>query len=273
MGSQAENIVHINEHRPKVKADIEKGFDRLAHELTNALAKNDAKLSGCEFQIVFALIGKTYRYHKKTDWVANTQLCQITGMSKAHVSKTIKSLIAKKIVFRDGREMGINPVVSDWEVNQSVNTKKLTNQSTGVNQSVKAVNQSVNSSCPIRPPHKKTTNTKETNTKENCSEPEVSKPKLDIFLKLPLNKKNTFYTVTENEVSEKIELYPAVNVRQEYRVMLDWLNSNPSRRKTPTGIKKFVTGWLSKQQNRGGYHQQPSQPKPKANGFAGGFEK
>ena len=163
----AKQVINLNDHRPVVKADIENGFDRLAHELTNALAKNDAKLSGCEFQIVFALIGKTYRYHKKSDWVANIQLCQLTGMSKAHVSKTLKSLLGKNIVFKNGREIGINPTVSEWKVNQSVNNKKLTNQLTEVNQSVDAVNQSVNKSCPIRPPQKKTTITKETITKEH----------------------------------------------------------------------------------------------------------
>lgn len=163
----AKQVINLNDHRPVVKADIENGFDRLAHELTNALAKNDAKLSGCEFQIVFALIGKTYRYHKKSDWVANIQLCQLTGMSKAHVSKTLKSLLGKNIVFKSGREIGINPTVSEWKVNQSVNNKKLTNQLTEVNQSVDAVNQSVNKSCPIRPPQKKTTITKETITKEH----------------------------------------------------------------------------------------------------------
>lgn len=166
MQQTAENVYQLNQHRPVVKADIENGFDRLAHELTNALAKNDAKLSGCEFQIVFALIGKTYRYHKKSDWVANIQLCQLTGMSKSHVSKTLKSLIEKNIVFKNGREIGINPTVSEWKVNQSVNNKKLTNQLTAVNQSVDAVNQSVNKSCPIRPPQKKTNTTKETITKE-----------------------------------------------------------------------------------------------------------
>jgi phage replication O-like protein O len=162
----AKQVINLNDHRPVVKADIENGFDRLAHELTNALAKNDAKLSGCEFQIVFALIGKTYRYHKKSDWVANIQLCQLTGMSKAHVSKTLKSLLGKNIVFKNGREIGINPTVSEWKVNQSVNNKKLTNQLTEVNQSVREVNQSVNNNQPIRPPQKKETITKETNTKD-----------------------------------------------------------------------------------------------------------
>lgn len=46
-------------------------------------------------------------------------------------------------------------------------------------------------------------------------------------------------------------LYPAVNIDQEFRNMRGWCNSNPSRRKTKAGIKRFVTNWLSKEQNRG----------------------
>lgn len=46
-------------------------------------------------------------------------------------------------------------------------------------------------------------------------------------------------------------LYPAVNVDQEFRNMRGWCGSNPTKRKTPGGIKRFVTGWLSREQNRG----------------------
>lgn len=166
-------VTNINDHRPIVKADLDKGYDRLAHDITNTLALNPAKLSGCEFQVVFAIIGKTYRYQKKSDWIANSQLCEKTGMSKNHISKTIKSLIYKNIIIKNGRTIGLNNLVSEWggaqktiKVNQPVNNEKLTNQCTKVNQSVSVVNQSVNSSTPITPPHKKETITKETITKE-----------------------------------------------------------------------------------------------------------
>lgn len=245
-----------------VKAGLEKGYDRLAHDITNTLALNPAKLSGCEYQIIFAIIGKTYRFQKKADWIANSQLCEFTGMSKNHVSKTIKSLIAKNIIIKNGKVIGLNNMVSEWKVNQSVNNennKKLTNQCTEVNQSVSLVNQSVNKSNLITPPHKKETITKETITKDICTEPEVSTQQEDVFLKLPLNKNGTFYKVTETEVTDKIEIYSAVNVRQEYLAMLDWLNSNPTRRKTQSGIKGFVTRWLGKRQNN------PSTSNPHSN--------
>ncbi|MFC4699364.1 replication protein [Glaciecola siphonariae] len=196
--SNTAQVVNLEEHRPVVKADIENGYDRLAHELTNALAVNEPKLSGCEFQVVHAIISKTYRYHKKTDWIASTQLSEITGMSKAHTSKTLKSLLLKKVIVKNGKNIGVNTTVSEWKkiasckkqkltnqatkVNRLDNSKKLTNQSAKVNQSVKAVNQSVNKSCPIRPPQKKTTITKEIYTKERPREKTIALPELPDFI-------------------------------------------------------------------------------------------
>ena len=142
----AEQVIKLNDHRPIVKADIENGFDRLAHELTNALAKNHASLSGCEYQILFALISKTFRFHKKDDWIANVQLSEITGMSEAHVSKIVRSLNAKNVIRKDGKKTGINPVISEWKINQSVKKsthKKSTNRFLEINQSVQEINQSV----------------------------------------------------------------------------------------------------------------------------------
>jgi phage replication O-like protein O len=184
----------IKFEKPIVKADLDTGYDRLAHDITNTLASNPASLSGCEYQVVFAIIGKTYRWQKKSDWIANSQLCDQTEMSKAHISKTIKSLIAKNVITRNGREIGLNNVVSEWgiyqkpaKVNQSVNNEKLSNQLTKVNQSVSEVVQSVNNSCPIRPPQKKEeTITKETITKESVFlEPEQKPKKVKLKASIP----------------------------------------------------------------------------------------
>ncbi|MBR7044799.1 MAG: phage replisome organizer N-terminal domain-containing protein [Lachnospiraceae bacterium] len=57
---------------------------------------------------------------------------------------------------------------------------------------------------------------------------------------------------TVSQLEEYKRLYPGVDVVQEFRNMRGWCSSNPSRRKTKAGIKRFVTNWLSKEQNRGG---------------------
>ena len=68
---------------------------------------------------------------------------------------------------------------------------------------------------------------------------------------LPLNDKSE-YPISKEQCQEWAGLYPAVDVIQQLRNMLGWLNSNPGRRKTKSGIKRFVTSWLSKEQDK--YH-------------------
>ncbi|HHX19611.1 MAG TPA: hypothetical protein GX728_04155 [Clostridiaceae bacterium] len=78
-----------------------------------------------------------------------------------------------------------------------------------------------------------------------------SVPEPSIVIELPLNDK-TFHAVTKEDASKYRELYPAVNVEQELRNMLGWLDANPNKRKTRKGIKRFIANWLSKEQDRGG---------------------
>lgn len=59
------------------------------------------------------------------------------------------------------------------------------------------------------------------------------------------------YPVTKKEMTMWEEIYPAVDVMQELRGMKGWLLSNPAKRKTKRGIKRFINGWLSREQDRG----------------------
>ena len=60
------------------------------------------------------------------------------------------------------------------------------------------------------------------------------------------------FPLTQEDVDKWSELYPAVDVPQEIRAMIGWLDANPSRRKTVSGAKRFANNWLSKAQNQGG---------------------
>lgn len=53
--------------------------------------------------------------------------------------------------------------------------------------------------------------------------------------------------------------YPAVDVPQELRAMESWCDANPTKRKTKTGIKRFVNAWLARAQNKGGSPQAKAQ--------------
>lgn len=93
---------------------------------------------------------------------------------------------------------------------------------------------------------------KDKDIKDICSElkaPEPAKNE-EIILTLPLNDKSE-YQISAGAVQEWAELYPAVDVMQQLRNMRGWLMANPERRKTKKGIMRFVTAWLSREQNNG----------------------
>lgn len=71
-----------------------------------------------------------------------------------------------------------------------------------------------------------------------------------VFISLPLSDGKSFFDVTENYMSEQAALYPGINIEQEFRNMRGWLNSNPTKRKTPRGIKRFITTWLQNSQDK-----------------------
>ena len=86
-----------------------------------------------------------------------------------------------------------------------------------------------------------------------CPEPEESAPDQSGIL-LPLNDKS-FYDVPLSKITLWKDTYPAVDVEQELKRMIAWLDSNPSRRKTRRGITKFINGWLSREQDQGGTYR------------------
>ena len=69
-------------------------------------------------------------------------------------------------------------------------------------------------------------------------------------IELILNDKSLF-PVHQDDIDLLTELYPSVDIMQELRKMKGWLDSNPTKRKTKNGIKRFINSWLSREQDRG----------------------
>ncbi len=93
---------------------------------------------------------------------------------------------------------------------------------------------------------------KESRVKESkvhtCAQPERP-PDAQEIITFPLNDK-TEYPIFDTDFKEWAELYPAVDIMQELRKMKGWLDSNPTKRKTIRGIRRFINSWLSKAQDR-----------------------
>ena len=66
-----------------------------------------------------------------------------------------------------------------------------------------------------------------------------------------------------SEFEEYIKLYPAVDIVQAFNSIRGWCLGNPKKRKTRSGVKRFINTWLSKEQDK--YHGESGnyQPMPK----------
>ena len=95
-------------------------------------------------------------------------------------------------------------------------------------------------------------------TARSDSKSESSEP---FIVSLPLCN-GTEHGVTATHLAELSKLYPGVNPEQELLSAKGWLIANPTRRKTPRGIARFIHGWLSRAQDRGGRNNSKQAEKP-----------
>jgi hypothetical protein len=77
-----------------------------------------------------------------------------------------------------------------------------------------------------------------------CATPVPPAPAIGI----PMNDGSDF-PITPDQVTEFSTLYPAVDVMQALRSMRAWSVANPTKRKTKTGVLRFVNAWLAKEQD------------------------
>lgn len=112
-------VKHLADYRPPLEvvehrvAQLEDGFTRVANELLDAVMASG--LSETEMCIVLAVWRKTYGFNKKMDWVSNEQLEQMVGKHHTHCSTAKNLLIGKKVFIQEGRKVGMNTNVSEWE--------------------------------------------------------------------------------------------------------------------------------------------------------------
>jgi hypothetical protein len=89
---------------------------------------------------------------------------------------------------------------------------------------------------------------------KSCPESESTESGQKV-ISLILNDKS-FHDVYQKDIDKWTELYPAVDIIQELRKMVGWLDSNPTKRKTKRGISRFINNWLASAQDKGGNQNQ-----------------
>ncbi|EAQ5196010.1 replication protein [Salmonella enterica] len=107
---------------PRV-ADLDDGYTRLANELLDAVMCSG--LPETELCILMAIWRKTYGYNKKMDWISNEQLEEMIQKHHTHCSTAKNSLIRKKVLIQEGRRVGMNIHISEWQTKNNGFCKTL----------------------------------------------------------------------------------------------------------------------------------------------------
>jgi len=106
-----------------------------------------------------------------------------------------------------------------------------------------------------------------TNLQVTCKQSRVDKSRVDIEEELtttttcPELKKSApsisydpvarcFQGITDQDITQWAEAYPAVNIRQQILAAAQWVVANP--KKTKKSWRRFLTNWFSRTQERGG---------------------
>ena len=87
--------------------------------------------------------------------------------------------------------------------------------------------------------------------KDICAADKAAAPEPEPIITLPLNTGQE-YPIFESDIAEFSALYPAVDVLQALRGMRGWCMTNPAKRKTYRGIRRFINSWLAREQDKGG---------------------
>ncbi len=101
---------------------LENGYTKISNELLEAIYK--VSMSDYEHGIFWLIIRKTYGYKKKSDWISQKQIVSEINILKQHVSRTIKKLVNRNMILREGKKLSIQKDYDLWKL-----PKQVTNES------------------------------------------------------------------------------------------------------------------------------------------------
>lgn len=84
-----------------------------------------------------------------------------------------------------------------------------------------------------------------------CSEPPTAAASEPAVLVYPCSGRIQEWNLTQSQVDEWAALFPGLDVMRECRAALAWCRANTAKRKTASGMPRFLSSWLTRSQNRG----------------------
>ncbi len=158
----AATVVNISEHKEKAMGapQLEDGYVRIANELLDAIIASG--FSGRQLKVLFAVLRKTYGFNKKADEIGLSQIRDMTGLARSHVSTSINELVDMNVIkLREGnnaRVISVNKNYLEWVLpkrEQGVTkTVTVTDLVTVTETVTEGVTKTVNRVLPKREPQK-----------------------------------------------------------------------------------------------------------------------
>lgn len=95
---------------------VEDGYTRISNELLGALVLAD--LTKQQWEVIMAVVRKTYGFNKTDDDIALSQLAAMTDGDRGNHSRVVKSLVKRRILNctrgRHGQILGLNKDYTQW---------------------------------------------------------------------------------------------------------------------------------------------------------------
>ena len=133
MSAAAAKVISMEEHR-KPGPQLEDGYIRIANELFDAILRFRFTLK--QQSVLLAVARKTYGYGKKSDDVSASQVGEMCGMSRNHVTETLNELAAMNVITKApgkyGCVIGINKRHEGWKKAEKAIKRQPTSPESGL---------------------------------------------------------------------------------------------------------------------------------------------
>jgi len=98
---------------------------------------------------------------------------------------------------------------------------------------------------------------------EAAERPSAEKPLLEFPVIKGKKSDDETWPFCESQRAELQSIFVGVDVLLEARKALLWIRSNPTKRKTPVGMPKFINGWMERATNKPGGNSSSPPPRPR----------
>ena len=237
------------------KPQKENGHVDIANEIVEALARTS--LSGYESRILWVIFRKTYGWHKKEDWITNTQISDMTGIAETHTSRTIKILLWKNIILKNGNKLAFQKDYDKWKKLPKGVTSHHIKLPKGVKELPKGVIKITKGGRKKLPKGVDTKETKETITKETIQK--VRKAISASLKEKPISKEKkeanniefdqellSWHGIDEDIYDDWVKRFPNIDVPVELIKIREYFKNNPKKEGNIKNFAIFINDWLER---------------------------